>query len=426
MSIEEKASLPTDVQLRNLSNCVEGGIQDALKIYTNATIPHLGKEPRIYTEPEAVLEDVQDMLDATKATLPNKPKESDWQKKMGCKPIKATDLQPLIDEPIPFLVDPLIARGFLTQIQGVPKGGKSAFSIYLALCATTGTWLHPSMMSASGPLKVLYIAWEDPEIMMAKRLSLYGAGIGFDRLFMPSNLTFLFAPDLFVDRVDHAQALRDAIEELQVDIVFVDTLSQIHASDENSATEMKLPMRELTAIAKQMDIGIVYIHHTAKGSGINGKTTVDKGRGSGTIGAAWHVLIDWGIREKGSNVNPVEIQTKLGHEWKYWEVEYQVQKDEFGTVQAVVWGLKPKDEAEAVEKLPSTTKKRVVIMNTLKNLSMIQDDGWVTSILVTNACSLGMENRSVKDHLKDLCALGEVISKVAPDNKTLLFKPSGV
>jgi hypothetical protein len=34
------------------------------------------------------------------------------------------------------------------------------------------------------------------------------------------------------------------------------------------------------------------------------------------------VLIDWGIREKGSNINPVQVQSKFLHKFLSWEVDY--------------------------------------------------------------------------------------------------------
>ena len=180
----------------------------------------------------------------------------DWRKKFKVQPVNAVDLIPLIDAPIPYIVNPIIVRGSLTQIQGVPKGGKSAFSIYLSMCATECLWPYPQYMRAEGKLSVVYIAWEDPKIMMAKRLSLYAAGLGLDRMALPRNLTFLFGPDIFIEKADHLEALKAVVDEIKPDIMFIDTLSHIHLCDENASSEMKIPMKNLGRFATDSNIGV--------------------------------------------------------------------------------------------------------------------------------------------------------------------------
>ena len=398
------------------------GVDLIHEMWRNIDSERAAKDPKgILNEWHTVLDGVEHQLNGVSPL-----KAFDWKERVGVKPVQAKDLVDLVDAQIPYICEPLIARGFLTQIQGIPKGGKSAFSIYLSMCLTTGTWPHPDHIQSSAPVKVLYLSWEDPAIMMAKRLSLYGVGLGFGRKFMPENLTFLFAPDLFINRIDHAEALKAAIKEIGADVVFIDTLSQVHSCEENDASEMKIPMRVLMGIAEQLQIGIVYLHHVSKST--NGKATVDKGRGSGSIGAAWHILIDWGVRTEGSNVNPVEIQSKLAHEWLYWNVEYSPDRlDEVDPkkVTGVRWSIKSQEQKEKQKELKSTDRKRVRCLETLKGLSVVQEDGWVSAAMVTSACGLGIDQRSVKSHLQVLCESGDVLCKTGEKN-ALLFKPSGV
>ncbi|MDR0615925.1 MAG: AAA family ATPase [Synergistaceae bacterium] len=54
------------------------------------------------------------------------------------------------------------------------------------------------------------------------------------------------------------------IDKFRPDIVFIDTLSAFHASDENSSKEMRPLFRYLTKAADEMGIAIVAIHHTRK------------------------------------------------------------------------------------------------------------------------------------------------------------------
>ena len=331
---------------------------------------------------------------------------ADWRATFKVQPVVATELAPLIDAPIPYIVKPIIVKGSLTQIQGAPKGGKSAFSLYLSLCAATDTWPNPQYLHAlAGPCKVLYIAWEDPKIMMAKRLSLYAAGLGFERTFLPERLTFLFAPDLFIEQGDHVEALKAAIKELQPDIIFIDTLSHAHLCDENAASEMKIPMKNLDRVARETETGIVYLHHTAKGSGE--KHTQDKGRGSGAIAAAWHVLIDWGMRDKGSNVNPVEVQSKYEHEWSNLAISYSPVKDDVGQVTAIQWsidGAQPSSAQDDSQNKSRGERRRARILETLRKLAPQRPPmGWCSAQDIAEFANLGIDDKTIRRTLETMC-----------------------
>lgn len=342
-----------------------------------------------------------------------------WQERFHTQLVRAEDLRPLIDAPIPYLINPLVVRGSLTQIQGIPKGGKSAFSLYLSLCASCGTWPYPQYLVGHDgtPLRVLYIAWEDPKIMMAKRLSLYAVGLGLDRYFMPDGLSFLFGPEIFIERADHLEALIEAMQETRADMVVIDTLSQVHLSDENEASAMKIPMAHLRRLAELTGCGLVYIHHTTKGGTAGGKATVDKGRGSGAIAAAWHVLVDWGIREDGSNVNPIEIQSKYEHEWRKWAVNYSALKDDVGQVTAVKWSIDAQ-ESKPDEKHSSTKSKQHRLLGTMKKLAPFHKDGWMTAADLVEPSGLGLEARALKNHLTQLCQAGSIEFKPGVTDST--------
>jgi hypothetical protein len=258
-------------------------------------------------------------------------------------------------------------------------------------------------------IRVLYIAWEDPEIMMAKRLALYAAGLGLQPKEFPENLLFIFAPDIFVDKDDHTAALMEAIRELKVDVVIIDTLSQVHLCDENEASEMKIPMANLRRIAKETNIGIVYIHHTVKSG--KDRSAQERGRGSGAIAAAWHICVDWGQRDKGSNVNPVEVQSKYESEFKEWAVDYQKLKDQDRNLIGIKWVIDGVNEEygnpdEKPQKKGSTEVKLERIVESMK--SMVSDDagGWLTAREIAEGCNLGLDSKSIKRHLTDLCVNG--------------------
>jgi hypothetical protein len=350
---------------------------------------------------EDVGDDVQNLYVASTGSEEAKKKPPGWQEMFKTSPKKWGEIVNLIDVPIPYIVQPLIVRGSMTQIQGDPKGGKSSFSLYLSLCCASGNWPQPQHLVAEKPLKVLYLAWEDPALMMAKRLSLYAKGLGFERNFHNDNLTFLFGPDVFVDMATGEENLKAAIRELEADVVFIDTLSHIHRGEENDATQMKIPMKALDRIAKEMNIGLVYLHHTNKNG--EGKGAQERGRGSGAIAAAWHIMVDWGRREDGSNINPVQVQSKFEHDWIKWAITYDAVKDETGHVTSVKWTIDTMEEG--VEDKGAHATKIDRLIKTSRELLHI-GDGWFTAYDMTEKSGLGIESRSIKRHLQKLCEGG--------------------
>ena len=334
-----------------------------------------------------------------------RPKAPGWREAMRCQPTPWSEIVGLVDEPVPYVIWPLAIQGALTQVQGLPKGGKSAFDVMLGVCGPTNTWPYPQHLRADKPLKILYFAWEDPKLMMSKRCSLYARGLGFEKTFYNDNLTFMFGPSLFVDEPSGETNLKSCISELQPDLVVVDTLSHVHTAEENSSSEMKIPMMALDRVAKETNCAIIYLHHTNKGSG-EGKATQNKGRGSGAIAAAWHVLVDWGEREEGSNVNPITIMSKYEHEVIRWNVTYNAIKDEFGVVEKVQWIIESQDPQEQEDKKGSTATKYARLVKVSKELFHTQ--GWFTATEMATKCGLGLESQSIKKYLQKMCEAGQL------------------
>ena len=343
--------------------------------------------------------------------------EEDCWKAFKIRPTPSTDLAALVDQPVPYLINPIVVSGSLTQIQGQAKGGKSTFALFIATCAAHNIWPQPEFIKADRPLKVLYLAWEDPAIMMAKRLALYHIGLGLDRKAFSSNLVFMFAPEIFVDQGDQAALLSAAIRHVKADIVIIDTLSHIHmVDDENSASGMKIPMRHLMRIGFDTGAGIVYAHHTTKGGA--DKSAQDKARGSTAIAAAWHVCIDWGQRAEGTDINPVMILSKYEHQWLNWEITYIPERDPDGNVTSVKWRIQTK-EVKAKEETSSDKKKRA-ITDSLSALGLIKE--WISSREVADQCGLGMDERSIRRLLQKYVQDGYVLSKIDVDGRVMFRK----
>ena len=70
-------------------------------------------------------------------------------------------------------------------------------------------------------------------------------------------------PLMLDDSKGWANVLR-TLDMTKPDIVFFDTFSSFHESDENKATEMKPIMKKLAALARDTDIAVVLVHHSRK------------------------------------------------------------------------------------------------------------------------------------------------------------------
>jgi hypothetical protein len=86
---------------------------------------------------------------------------------------------------------------------------------------------------------------------------------------------------------DGYSAIIQRIHCVNPDVVVFDTLSHLHAAQENDNTEMTVLMECINDLAKELNISILLVHHHRKASGKDGDTGsgMDKTRGAGSIGA---------------------------------------------------------------------------------------------------------------------------------------------
>ena len=252
----------------------------------------------------------------------------DWEKITGAKIEGSEELLKLKDTPINYVIEPVAIRGTLTQIHGAPKMGKSTFSLYCALAAAWGKFPEGSPFSVTGPMRVLYITWEDVLPLLAKRICSYSAGLGFGPT-IPQGFFAVYAPDLFLDAKKNVTLLEQQIRDGKYDLVVIDTLSYAHAVDEDKASEIKVVMASLRRVAGKTSASIWYVHHSRKSK--EGVMS-ERARGSTAISAAADVLINWG--DRNGDTTPVEYSSKWGRAG-HLVVEYFKQPD--GSIQ---WDIK--------------------------------------------------------------------------------------
>lgn len=307
---------------------------------------------------------------------------------VGAKSTPMSELAHLIDAEIDYAIYPICPKGTLTMIQGMPKGGKSTFSVWLSLCAANGNW--PSgVFEIKRPLNVLFVEYEDRPILVVKRASKYLAGAGMNPKVLPANLILSDNPTLWLDSPKYEELLKAEIKARQYDIVIIDTLSYIHqAESENDAADMKVLTASLKRIVADTGCNITFLHHVGKGS--KEKSVSEAARGSSVIPACADVILHWGDRGE-SDITPVSITSKYDDGFRCsveylrkedGAVEWRVQKDlgddsKAADGQRVVYGMvvqieattgKPARTSSIVAALADSDIPKSTVMRHLKKL----------------------------------------------------------
>ncbi len=328
---------------------------------------------------------------------------------VGAKTTPLNELAHLIDQEIEYAIRPICPRGALTMIQGMPKGGKSTFSLWLGLCAAMGNW--PSgVFEIKKPLKVLFVEYEDRPILVVKRASKYLAGAGFDPKILPCNLFLSDNPTLWLDSAKYEAALKAEIKAQGYDLVVIDTLSYIHqAESENDAADMKILTASLKRIVAETGCNITFLHHVGKGS--KDKAVSEAARGSSVIPACADVILHWGDRGDG-DVTPLSITSKYDDGFRC-SVEY-VRGDE---------GVSWKVEKEEMERRRGEDGQEQVL-GVARQLLVSNPMGVKGSDLVKLLIEMGTPRRTAYRHLQALSESGKLAQRL--EGKVIFYALGGM
>lgn len=315
----------------------------------------------------------------------------DWNEITHSPILTAQDLRLERDKPIPFVLEPILIRGCLTQIHGSPKGGKSVFNLYIACCMAAGS-SQSEALKTGPPCKVLYISWEDVPGLIGRRASSYsnGMGLGYD---IPENLHVVYAPNLILENELHARLLTQTIIDKGYSVVLMDTFSYAHAVDENDASEIKPVMARLRRIAYDTQAALAYLHHARKSK--DGAMS-ERARGSTAISAAADIILEWGDRGN-SNITPVSIISKWGFGGE-WEIEYIPEGKEF-----VRWEVRDR------EKKPHKKDYKDSILRIVSDFKGSLDDGGISGPdIIAASAQQGISQRSAYRYLRELIDEGKL------------------
>lgn len=188
----------------------------------------------------------------------------------------AIDLAAAFESPPPAL--DFIWPGFLAGTVGalIAPGatGKSYWALEAAMsvaCSVAGGDLVGLSPALNG--KVVYLAGEDPDVALVRRINAIGHHLNRDaRCAIAQNLILepLMGKRLNVMDERHLARVIKFCEGSR--LIVLDTLSRIHDKDENSNGDMARLVATLEHVATCTGASVLYLHHVSKGSAREGQT----------------------------------------------------------------------------------------------------------------------------------------------------------
>lgn len=186
--------------------------------------------------------------------------------------------------PVEWIIPGFLPRGVEGMLAGAGGSGKGHFA--LALCVSIATGEDFLGVGVTTPAEVLYIAAEDPEDELHRRVhtiaSRYGLCDTVGRELLGENLHTVSLrggslrltqslPDGGVDRTEFFRRLHDTIraEYPTTSLIWIDPISRFkggNANDENDATEFIAALEALTVLPHGRSATVIGSHHVNKQS----------------------------------------------------------------------------------------------------------------------------------------------------------------
>lgn len=201
-----------------------------------------------------------------------------------------TPLVPFLDLETTFSVAPppldFVLPGLLAGTVGalVAPGGtsKSIFAMQLAVSLASG--VDTLGFGQMQPGEVLYLALEDPAILLAHRLHAIAAQQTPEAIAaIAKRLKIATLADTAFDI--NSSRWQTTIQELAAParLVIIDTLRQAHSLDENNGNDMKSVLMSLRQLVGENG-AVLFLHHTSKSATLSGAGDVQQAsRGSSVL-----------------------------------------------------------------------------------------------------------------------------------------------
>lgn len=197
----------------------------------------------------------------------------------------------------PWLVPGVILRGSVTLLSGQGAGGKSSYVVGLTTSIAAG--IQYGKASPVRAMRGVNYNTEDDRDEQRRRYAAFLQATSIDRQALrsvlrvgPDGVGVLFNRDPDSGEVTPTTAMEDLrklIIEQEVDYVVVDPLAELHNAEENDNTAMRSILAAFRQLAKELNIGVVILHHDRKGVGVAGD--VDRMRGASALQGAARIVL---------------------------------------------------------------------------------------------------------------------------------------
>jgi len=197
--------------------------------------------------------------------------------------------------PRAWLYDRRLIRGFISTTVAPGGIGKSSLELVEAVALASGRPLLG--VPVTTPCRVWYWCGEDPLEEIERRVAAILLHYQIKpeelegRLFLDSGRT----SEIVIAETTRAgtvlaqpviAALGDTIRANSLDVVILDPFISTHRVSENDNGAIDMVAKVLNRIAEQTGCAFELVHHVRKGIGTPGNTTVEDGRGAGSLLAA--------------------------------------------------------------------------------------------------------------------------------------------
>jgi AAA domain len=166
---------------------------------------------------------------------------------------------------VPWLVEPLVARGCLTLLAGREGLGKSMLSMAVAVAMATGQEMAGPFRCTAG--RVLVIDAENGHGEIWRRVR----GLGLDSEAV-ENLAI--GETLYPDVLSDLEELADVISKTNPDLVILDSLRSLWGGKENESDAAGPALDRIQRMARTYDVGVLLLHHASRGGDYRGSTAI--------------------------------------------------------------------------------------------------------------------------------------------------------
>ena len=240
--------------------------------------------------------------------------------------------------------------GFLAGTVGalVAPGatGKSFWALEAAMsiaCSVAGGDLVGLAPAHAG--RVVYLAGEDPPPALVRRIHAIGQHLGHTaRQAIAENLALESIMGKRLNIMDDAHLRRVIEYSAGARLIVLDTLSRIHALDENSNGNMAHLVAVLEHVAATTGASVLYLHHVSKGSAREGQTDQQQAaRGASALidNARWCGYVARMTEDEGKRLSDrAHDRQPIGNERRGYFVRFGVSKQNYDATPLDRWYMR--------------------------------------------------------------------------------------